>query len=97
MVAGVVLAGIAIAIWLYALRPGWGPRAFIVLSQAANGRRLMLFALAGLLAALPADLQLTELWRRSVAEFLGIPLGTVKTRTRSALARLADVLGDEEL
>jgi RNA polymerase sigma-70 factor (ECF subfamily) len=27
-----------------------------------------------------------------VAEYLNIPLGTVKTRTRSALARLADVL-----
>jgi RNA polymerase sigma-70 factor, ECF subfamily len=32
-----------------------------------------------------------------VASFLDIPLGTVKTRTRSALARLADVLEDEEL
>jgi len=32
-----------------------------------------------------------------IAEFLGIPLGTVKTRTRSALGRLADVLGEEEL
>jgi len=31
-----------------------------------------------------------------VAEFLQIPLGTVKTRTRSALARLADEL-DEDL
>jgi RNA polymerase sigma-70 factor, ECF subfamily len=30
-----------------------------------------------------------------VAEFLGIPLGTVKTRTRSALAYLADLLGEE--
>ncbi len=30
-----------------------------------------------------------------IAEFLDIPLGTVKTRTRSALARLADVLDGE--
>src|SRR5688572_8114446 len=30
-----------------------------------------------------------------VAEFLDVPLGTVKTRTRSALARLADLLEDE--
>ena len=30
-----------------------------------------------------------------VAEFLHLPLGTVKTRTRSALARLADVLEEE--
>ena len=30
-----------------------------------------------------------------VAEFLHVPLGTVKTRTRSALARLADLLDGE--
>jgi len=30
-----------------------------------------------------------------VAQFLDVPLGTVKTRTRSALARLADVLDGE--
>lgn len=30
-----------------------------------------------------------------IAEYVGLPLGTVKTRTRAALGRLADELGDE--
>jgi hypothetical protein len=69
MMAGLVMAAIVIAVWIYAVRPIWMPRALAVLGRAAHGRRLMLFAFAALVAALPADLQLTELWRRSVAEF----------------------------
>jgi RNA polymerase sigma-70 factor, ECF subfamily len=36
-----------------------------------------------------------EMSQSEVADFLNMPLGTVKTRTRSALARLADVLEEE--
>ena len=37
----------------------------------------------------------SELSQTEIAEFLGIPLGTVKTRTRAALMHLADLLEEE--
>jgi RNA polymerase sigma-70 factor (ECF subfamily) len=36
-----------------------------------------------------------QLSQSEIAQSLSIPLGTVKTRTRSALARMADVLDGE--
>jgi hypothetical protein len=69
IVSGFVLAAIIIAIWLYAARPGWAPRALAVLSHSTGGRNLMIFGFAAFLASLPADIQLSELWRRSVVVF----------------------------
>ncbi len=37
----------------------------------------------------------SELSQSEIAEFLNVPLGTVKTRTRSALSHLADLLEEE--
>ena len=57
-------------------------------------------ALQAALAAMPDDERLVivmaygeDLSQSEIAERLGWPLGTVKTRTRRALARLRDVLG----
>ena len=69
LVAGAVMGAIAIAVWLYMHRPRWSPRCLVLLSQPANGRKWLLFGLAALLAGLPADLLLSELWRRSLVEF----------------------------
>jgi hypothetical protein len=69
MAAGMMTAAIVLAIWLYALRPAWMPAALAVLAKPATARRFLAFQLAALLAALPADILLTELWRRSIVEF----------------------------
>lgn len=69
LVASGVMAAIAIAIWLYAVMPALGPKALSILSQAGAGRRLMLFAVAALLAGVPADATLTEMWRQSIGLF----------------------------
>lgn len=69
MMASALMAAIAFALWLYCLRSAWTPRALAMLADEATGRRLMLFGCAALLAGLPADLQLSELWRESVGRF----------------------------
>jgi RNA polymerase sigma-70 factor (ECF subfamily) len=65
-------------------------------------RSWVAFRVHGALDVLPShERELIELayWsglsQSEIADLVGIPLGTVKTRTRSALARLADALGED--
>jgi hypothetical protein len=69
LVASVVVSAISVAVWIYALGPRWAPRCFLLLALPANGRRWLLFGLAAVLASLPADIALSELWRCSLVEF----------------------------
>jgi hypothetical protein len=57
-VAGLLIAVLAIAIWFHIWRPGWTPKPIHVTLAAA-----------ALLAALPSDIVLTEIWRHSLTEF----------------------------
>jgi hypothetical protein len=68
MVAGLVLAAIVVVVWLHALRPPWTPGALAALARPAAARCFLAFQVAMLLAALPADILLSELWRRSIVE-----------------------------
>lgn len=69
MAASAVLAADVVAVWLIALRPVWLPRLLGLLADPSLVRRLLVLQMAALLAGLPADLALTELWRRSLGEF----------------------------
>ena len=64
-------------------------------AEAATERARIHRAVAQLTADQRAVIELAywkELSQSEIAEKLGIPLGTVKTRTRRALSRLADIL-----
>jgi hypothetical protein len=67
--SGLVMAAIIVALWLHAARPSWAPRAIARLADPSIARRWLAWQVAALLAALPADLMLTEVWRDSVAVF----------------------------
>jgi hypothetical protein len=68
-VGGFVIAAIVAAVWLYAMRPSWAPRAIALAANPSISRRLLAWQAAALLAAVPADLVLTEVWRHSVVMF----------------------------
>ena len=67
--SGLVMAALVVAVWLHAGRPSWAPRAIAGLSNPTVARRWLAWLVAALLAALPADLMFTEVWRHSLAVF----------------------------
>lgn len=64
--AGFVEAALIVALWLYASRPSWAPRAIALLAKPPIAHRWLAWQLAALIAAVPADLLLTEIWRHSI-------------------------------
>ena len=71
--SGLVMAAIVMAIWLQAARPAigswWAPRAIAMLAKPSVARRWLVWQMAALLAALPADLVLSGIWQNSLAVF----------------------------
>ena len=68
MMAGGVTAAIVMAVWLYTARPSWMPGALAALARPAAARLFLAFQASALLAALPSDIVLSELWRQSLVE-----------------------------
>ncbi len=69
IMAGFVTAALIVALWIYASRPSWAPRAIALLDKPSIAHRWLAWQLAALIAAVPADLLLTELWRNSIVVF----------------------------
>jgi len=67
--SGLVMAAIVVALWLQAARPRWAPRAIAALTIPSVARRWLVWQMAALLAALPADLVLSGIWQNSIAVF----------------------------
>ncbi len=69
MGAGALTGAAVVVIWLYSQRAAWPSRTMTAVATPAVARRLLAFQVGALIAALPADLLLTERWRQSVTVF----------------------------
>jgi hypothetical protein len=72
MGAGALAAIAVVAIWIYSQRTAWPSRAMAMLATPEIARRVLALQMAALLAAVPADLALTERWRQSIAAFQSV-------------------------